>query len=176
MRVNVNYTRELGLNYTRSAPFSLHGMSDSDWQARCSTSGYAFFMAECVVSYLSKKQDVICVASTHAEIYAASLAALEATFVVGFVEKVTGRDLSPVDLGVDNKGAVDLSHDYVSNSRVRHFERRQLKIRELVERALVNVKHVGPLDNIADIFTKPLGYRRFEKLRKVLMNLPAKTH
>ena len=59
----------------------------------------------------------------------------------------------------------------MSNSRVRHFERRQLKIRELVERGLINTLRIGTEENVSDIFTKPLGYRRFEKLRKILLNM-----
>ena len=40
------------------------------------------------------------------------------------------------------------------------------KIRELVERGLINTMRVDTEENVSDIFTKPLGYRRFEKLRK----------
>ena len=75
-------------------------MSDSDWQVRCSTSGYAFFIANAIVAYLSKKQPTIALSSAQAEIYAASLAGLEATFMAGFLHQVTGRDVTPIDLGV----------------------------------------------------------------------------
>ena len=71
---------------------------------------------------------------------------------------------------VDNKGVVDMSEDYVSNNRTKHIERRHLKIRELVEQGIIKVAHVAGEDNIADILTKPLGRRRFEKLRKNLLN------
>ena len=128
------HTRELGLYYSRKGDFKLEGLSDSDWQVRCSTSGYVFFAAQCAVSYLSKKQDTIAMSTYQSELTAASLASLEAVFLAGLTE--------------------------------------QLKIRELVERGIVNVKWVATLDNISDIFTKPLGYRLFEKFRKVLMNLP----
>ena len=164
-------TRELGIRYVRSAKPNLFGFSDSDWQAKCSTSGYAFFMACAVVSYLSKLQPTIAMSSAQAEVYAASLAGLEGTFLAAMYALVTGKDLGAIDLFVDSKGAADLSQDFVSNSRVRHFERRQLKIRELVDRGLIMVKNIGTDDNVSDIFTKALGYRRFEKLRKVLLNM-----
>jgi hypothetical protein len=112
-------------------------MSDSDWQVRCSTSGYAFFVANAVVAYLSKKQPTIAMSSAQAEIYAASLVGLEATFMIGFLHQLTEHDVAPVEISVDSKAAKDLSQDFVSNQRTRHFERRQLKVRELVERALV---------------------------------------
>ena len=128
-------------------------------------------MACAVVSYLSKLQPTIAMSSAQAEIYAASLAGLEGTFFLSMIQQITGKVLAPVDLGVDSKAASDLSQDYVSNARVRHFERRQLKIRELVERALVNVKNIGTDENVSDIFTKPLGRPRFEMLRKILLNI-----
>ena len=108
--------------------------------------------------------------AAQAEIYAASLAGLEATFLVGFLAQVVGHDVTPVDLGVDSKAAHDLSQDFISNSRTRHFERRQLKIRELVERAIVHVKSIGTSDNVSDIFTKPLNKGLFEKHRRTLLN------
>ena len=82
--------------------------------------------------------------------------------------------MTPIEIGVDSKGASDLSQDFVSNARVRHFERRQLKVRELVENGVVAIKSIGTDDNVSDIFTKSLGRRRFEKLRKKLLNLPTK--
>ena len=128
-------------------------------------------MACAVISFLSKVQPTIAMSSAQAEIYAGSLAGLEGTFFISLYEQITGRDISPIDLGIDSKAAEALSKDFVSNSRVRHFERRQLKIRELVERGLINTLRVDTEDNVSDIFTKPLGYRRFEKLRKILLNM-----
>lgn len=164
-------TREIGLRYSRNTPLTIDGSSDSDWQVRCSTSGYAFFVANAVIAYLSKKQPTIAMSSAQAEIYAASLAGLEATFLVGFLHQVTEQDTTPVEIGVDSKAAHDLSQDFVSNQRVRHFERRQLKIRELVERGLVHVKSIGTSDNVSDIFTKPLNRPMFEKHRRTLLNM-----
>ena len=55
---------------------------------------------------------------------------------------------------------------------MRHYERRQLKIRELVENGLIKLKLVKTENNPADIFTKALGRRLFEKHRKTVLNLP----
>ena len=165
-------TREIGLHYSRKSAFNLSGMSDSDWQVRCSTSGYVFFLACAAISWLSKKQPTIAMSTAQSEICAASLAALESYFLASFYEQMFGRKITPIDLGIDSKAANDLSQDFVSNSRVRHFERRQLKIRELVDSGVIATNLIPTAENVADIFTKPLGRRQFQKLRKVLMNLP----
>ena len=65
---------------------SLSGQADSDWGVAASISAYVFFMAGCAISYLSKKQPTIAMSSTEAEIYAASLAGLEAVFLRSLLE------------------------------------------------------------------------------------------
>ena len=128
-------------------------------------------LSEGLTAQMSEEEFTAPLDAAIAEIYAASLAGLEATFMAGFLHQVTERDVTPIDIGVDSKAARDLSQDFVSNQRVRHFERRQLKIRELVERGLVQIKSVGTSDNVSDIFTKPLARPLFEKHRRVLLNI-----
>ena len=131
-----------------------------------------FFLAGCVISFLSKKQPSIAMSSTEAEIYASSLAGLEAVFLLALLKQISpGLVAPPVDIGVDNKAARDMSEDFVANSRNRHFTRRHLKIRELVEASLAKLSAVPTADNVADILTKPLAKSRFERLRAMLLNM-----
>jgi hypothetical protein len=66
---------------------------------------------------------------------------------------------------------VDISKDYVANNRTRHIERRHLKIRELVQRAIIDTKWIATDDNVADIFTKYVGRDKFKKFRNGLLNM-----
>ena len=61
--------------------------------------------------------------------------------------------------------------DYISNERTKHIERRHLKVRELVEDAVINVKYIATHLNVADIFTKPLERKQFQSLRDKLFNI-----
>ena len=72
---------------------------------------------------------------------------------------------------VDNTGAVNMSEDYLANSRNRHFTRRHLKVRELVEDELVRLNSIPTDENVSDIMTKPLSVRRFRVLRAKLLNM-----
>ena len=54
---------------------------------------------------------------------------------------------------------------------MRHFERRQLKVRELVEAGVVAISRVHTDSNVSDIFTTALGKVKFEKFRKMLLNM-----
>ena len=71
----------------------------------------------------------------------------------------------------DNKGAIDISQDYISNERTKHIERRHLKIRELVQNSIVKVKYVSTHLNVADIFTKPLDKKLFMTHRDKLFGI-----
>ena len=51
--------------------------------------------------------------SAQAEIYAASLAGLEATFLASFLQELTECDGTPIEIGVDSKAAHDLSKDFI---------------------------------------------------------------
>ena len=164
-------TRDIGPRYKRGAPVELTGMTDSDWAVTRSTSGFAFFMAGAVIAYMSKKQATIAMSSTEAEIMAASQAGLEAVFLRSLLSDMGYKQSKPTDLYVDNKGAIDMSRDYISNERTKHIERRHLKVRELVEDAVINVKYIATHLNVADIFTKPLERKQFQSLRDKLFNI-----
>ena len=64
-----------------------------------------------------------------------------------------------------------MSKDYVANNRTRHIERRHLKIRELVQRSIIDTQWIKTDDNVADIFTKYLGRDKFKKFRDQLLNM-----
>ena len=100
--------------------------------------------------------------------------------VLGAIEAVYLRTLlgdlgitisDAVDLYVDNKGAIDLSHDYVANDKTKHIERRHFKVRELVQDAAIRVRYIATADNVADIFTKALERVPFQQLRAKLLNM-----
>ena len=166
-------TRHLGLRFMRGVPVRLYGMSDSDWTTRRSTSGYAFFMAGATVAYMSKQQPVVAMSSFEAELMSACAACLEAVFLRALMADLGMPCDGPTWIGVDNKAVVDVSHDYVSGSRVKHIERRWFKVRELVEQAAVAVEHVATAVNVADIFTKPLDRTLFIAHRDKLLNMAA---
>ena len=163
-------TKALGLRWNVGGNETLIGMSDSDWAVARSTSGYIFFLCQAAIAYISQKQHSIAMSSTEAEIMAASLGALEAVVLRGLLGEMGLLQKAPTVLHVDNQGAIALAKNYVSNKRTKHIERRHLKIRELVEEFKVRPEFIPTEENVADIMTKPLGRRRFEKLRRILMN------
>jgi hypothetical protein len=64
-------TKEFGLWYPKGKYLSLTAYTDADWAGciddRRSTSGVAFYLGECLVSWISKKQSSIYLSTAEAE-------------------------------------------------------------------------------------------------------------
>ena len=68
----------------------------------------------------------------------------------------------------DNQGSIALAHNPVSHSRAKHIDIRHHFIRERIEHGEVSLDYVSTKEMMADIFTKALPYKSFEKFQ---MNL-----
>jgi ATP sulfurylase len=68
----------------------------------------------------------------------------------------------------DNLSAINISKNLVQHSRTKHINIRHHFIRDLVEEKVVILEHVTTVEQLADIFTKALDVKQFEKLRSKL--------
>ena len=164
--------QHLGLRYAASSR-PLHGLTDSDWAVKHSTSGWVFLLSSAAISWGSKRQPSIALSSCEAEIIAASEAAKEAIYLKRFATELGLADESPIKLYGDNRGAIDLAYNPEHHSRTKHIDRRHFYIREMVENNEIVVPYVSTDENLADFFTKPLMAKKFFPMRAKLMNLPA---
>jgi hypothetical protein len=168
----LHHTSALGLFYSaelETDPY-LSGMSDANFSSRRSTSGYILSVANAAVSFVSKKQLSTALSTCEAEIHAASLAALEIVFIRGLLTDLGYEPKNATPLRVDNSSAIDVAKDPMLHNVTKHIQRRELKIRELVADKTIDVSFVASRDNVADIFTKPLDRKSFERLRNIMMN------
>ena len=105
---------------------------------------------------------------------AASEAAKEAVYLRNFCEELCERPTDdPVDLGVDNQAARDLSYNPEFHQRTKHIDRRHFFVREMVEDMKIRVPYVNTDDNFADFFTKALSAKKFYAMRDHIMNIPS---
>lgn len=74
----------------------------------------------------------------------------------------------PTALLCDNTTTIKLLENLVLHARTKHIEIKHHYIREQVELVEMFITHVQGKNNLADLFTKPLGKMQFEKLKSEL--------
>ena len=132
--------------------------TDSDWAGdmdnRRSVGGYMIFLNGVLISWRSKLQKVVSLSSAEAEFYALSEAVKEIPFIVNVLEFVGIKVKKPIDVYVDNVGAIYMSKSQVGSSRTRHMDTRFYYVTDYQEAGVINVKFVRSELNVADIATK----------------------
>ena len=68
-------------------------------------------------------------------------------------------------------GARDLAYNPVMHNKTKHILRRHFFVRDMVEKMEITVPFVPTHLNKADIFTKIMDAKNFERMRADIMNL-----
>ncbi|WVZ93210.1 hypothetical protein U9M48_039208 [Paspalum notatum var. saurae] len=142
----LKFTPELGLWYSSGSSLSLRGFSDAD-HAGCridhkSTSGTCQFLGTSLVSWSSRKQASVSLSTTEAEYIAATSCCSQLLWM-----KAT------------------LTKNPVLHSRTKHIDVRFHFLRDHYEKGDIVLVHVASENQLADIFTKPLEFGAFVRLR-----------
>jgi hypothetical protein len=168
-------TTHYHLVYSPSGNDTVVGYSDADWagcvDTRKSTSGYVFTLGGAAVSWRSNKQPVVALSSTEAEYIAGTLATQEAMFL-RFLFRDLGLPMqAPTSISIDNRGAIALGKNFISNKRTKHIDIRFHFIREKVRDGVITLHPIATKDMPADCLTKPLGSQKFLQNRSLLFGM-----
>ncbi|KAF2349911.1 Reverse transcriptase RNA-dependent DNA polymerase [Trinorchestia longiramus] len=116
-----------GLKFVKSEnPMQITGFSDSHWGGssdRKSISGYVFksSSSSSLISWNSKKQNIVALSSCEAEYIALTYAVQEGIFLKQLLCDMDGYD-DPVGIFVDNRGAIDLAKNALHHQRSKHID------------------------------------------------------
>ncbi|GJU40785.1 copia protein [Tanacetum coccineum] len=115
-------------------------------------------------SHLEAKQTALAISTTEAEYISAGKACQQALWMKQALIDYDVR-LDDVPIMCDNKGAIDLSKNPVQHSRTKHIKICHHFLHDNVQKGHISIEKVPSIDNIADIFTKPLKRESFNYLR-----------
>jgi ribonuclease HI len=146
--------------------------SDSNWggdtETRKSTSGVLVRFNGNLISWKSKRQDVVALSSTEAEYIALTEATTEAKWIQSWIKNVFKEDIT-VQLWCDNKSAIALSKNDTYHQRTKHIDIRYHFIREQIRLGNVTINWISTHEQQADLLTKLVATKQFITLRDQLL-------
>ena len=141
--------------------------SDSDWAGdkdnRRSVGGYMIFLNGVLIAWRSKLQKVVSLSSAEAEFYACAEAVKEVPFIVQILRFLGVEVKTPVEVKVDNVGAIYMSQNQASSTRTRHMDTRWFYVNDLQDDGLIIVKFVWSEENVSDVATKNVSAMTMDK-------------
>ncbi|CAL5428100.1 unnamed protein product [Camellia sinensis] len=154
-----------GIMFTKGCNLEVEGYTDADWAGsiddRRSTSGYFTFVGGNLVTWRSKKQEVVARSSAEAEYRGMAKGVCELLWIKSLMQDLHIKQTNPMRLYCDNKSACDIAHNPVQHDRTKHVEVDRHFIKEKLETKIIEVPHVRSQDQLADVLTKPVSSRAF---------------
>ncbi|XP_062093431.1 secreted RxLR effector protein 161-like [Humulus lupulus] len=153
-------TPTLGICFKAAPTLDLQGFTDADWASnvddRKSTSVYCVFLGGNLISWCSKKQQVIARSSTKFEYRSLALATAELFWIQLFLTELTFPVSGCLILWCDNMGARPLAPNPVFHSQTKHIEIYLHFVRDRVLAQQLDVRYVDSAHQISDLITKAL--------------------
>ncbi|KAJ9566549.1 hypothetical protein OSB04_002515 [Centaurea solstitialis] len=119
-------TQFQSLLFPSTSSLKLSAYSDASWDSdpsdRKSTTGFCIFLGDSLISWKSKKQDVVSRSSTEAEYCAMAVTTCEIVWLRWLLADM-GVDVSqPTPFHCDNKSAMQIAKNSVFHERTKHIE------------------------------------------------------
>jgi hypothetical protein len=132
------------------------GYFDANWVGsfdRKSTTGFCTFVGGNLVTWKSKKQNVVARSSAEAEYRAMTSTASELTWIKQLLTDLHIDNNEPMKMFCDNQAARHIATNHVFHERTKHIEVDCHFIREKIQAKKIETPFVKSEDQLADIFT-----------------------
>lgn len=163
-------TKELRLTYGVEKG-ALTGYTDADWgfqNDRHSISGYAFVIDGRAITWSSKKQPIVALSTTEAELIAATHAGRELKYIRNLWAEMSQPLESPTTLHCDNQSTIAFVNRGGYSTRNKHLDIRYTWVKEMVDMGDAILQYCRTDDMVADIFTKALARPKIERFAAML--------
>lgn len=119
-----------------SKEVKLIGFTNFDWGGSetdgRSTAKGCFSMGAAMISWMSRKQDLVALSSVEAEFVAACEVGKDVVWVKKLLTYLFEKSLSPTVINCDNQSCIKMSRDLMFHSRMKHINNKFQFIRNLV--------------------------------------------
>ena len=157
-----------GLLYRPHGNLKVECYIDADWagslEDRKSTSGYCSFVGGNLVTWRSKKQNVVARSTAEAEFRAVAHGICEILWLKILLLELGLFQTKPMMLYCDNKAALDIAHNPVQHGRTKHIEIDRHFIKEKLDDGEICMPFVSSSSQLADILTKGLTEKTFSSM------------
>ncbi|XP_058765293.1 uncharacterized mitochondrial protein AtMg00810-like [Vicia villosa] len=164
------------LLFPSSSSLELRAYSDADWAGdpidRKSTTGFCIFLGDSLISWKSKKQDIVSHSSTEAEYRAMTSTTTEIVWLRWLLFDMGVILSEPTSMYYDNKSAIQIAHNSVFHERTKHIEIDCHYTRHHLQHGTITLPFVSSALQIADLFMKTHSIKRFRFLIDKLSMLP----
>ena len=130
---------------------------------RWSTYGYFTFVSGNLVTWKSKKQNIVARSSVETEFRGMTLGLCEALWLRLLLQDLGYLSRQPIRLFCDNKAACDIAHNSVQHDCTKHVEVDRFFIKEKLDNKIVELPKIWSEDQLADILTKTVSSQVFSK-------------
>ncbi|XP_019425041.1 PREDICTED: uncharacterized protein LOC109333914 [Lupinus angustifolius] len=142
-----------GIFFPAESDFKIKGYTDSDWagcpDSRKSVSGYCFYLGHALISWKSKKQQVVARSSTEAEYRAIALASCEAQWLAYLLKDLQITHPEAIALFCDNQSAIHIAANPIFHERTKHIEVDCHSVREKIQSGLIHLLSIPTMSQIA---------------------------
>jgi hypothetical protein len=140
-------TTKFGLWYLKGNEMTMVAYTDADWAGsiddRRSTSGATFYLGDCLVSWLSKKNSSVSLSTTKSEYIAATTCCTQVLWMKQTLQDIQVEYDEPISIFCDNTSVISISKNLVMHSKTKHISIKFHFLREQVTENNIKLEYIG---------------------------------